>query len=102
LTKLETATHELLSSGNANTDKYRRLRKLLEEKLNFWDWQDKIPEWKLPSIDKACVKIFRSQTDAIFPEACTNIPQNDGSALSCPYLPAGSAACKHNDCPDCE
>jgi len=86
----------MLANGEIN-DNYKRLRTELEYHLQMWEWQKDTEEWKLP---KSETRRYRTEKEAFFPTICTSIELEDGSKIRCPHLPAGSADCKLNECPE--
>lgn len=83
--RLQKRANAMLMNGDIS-DEYLAIRRAAEEHLGIWDWQAKVPTWKLVgSTDKT-----------MRPKACCEIGEEK---LPCAYLPSGSRACKSHDCP---
>jgi len=67
-------------------EEYLAIRRAAEEHLGIWDWQVKVPTWKLVG----------SKDKTMRPRACSEIGEQK---TPCAYLPSGCNACRTHECP---
>jgi len=84
--RLQKRANAMFVRGETSSD-YATIRRSAEEHLGFWDWQNRVPEWRRVGI---------TDTTNLRPRACCCVGDEKGE---CAYLPAGSQPCRDNDCP---